>query len=106
MAEIVTLKLGHPLVGTWRHSDPEHGTMVQFVISAAGAGFHVRATDRSDDEELSVSDVRWDGRVLGFTTTTPSTGHRVEYVVELVTPNEVAVAYTCREQWIRVRPNS
>ena len=102
MADIVRLKHSHPLVGTWRHSDKEFGTSVQFTVLAAGEGFDVRGVDTADEEPLVVSDVRWDGRVLRFATDVPSTGHRVDYAIEVESPNELRVAYTCREQWVRV----
>jgi len=96
MADIVRLKHSHPLVGTWRHSDEGFGTSVQFTVLAAGEGFDVRAVDTADGEALVVSDVRWDGRALRVTTDVPSTGHRVDYAIEVESPNELRVAYLSR----------
>jgi hypothetical protein len=77
MAEIVTLKSGHPLVGTWRDADEELGTNVQFTIRAAGSTFEVAGVDTSNGVMLSISNVRWDGRILSFDSTVQSTGHHV-----------------------------
>jgi hypothetical protein len=102
MAEIVRMKTGHPLTGTWRDSDQECGATVQFTVSAVGDGFDVKAVDTSDAETLDISQVRWDGRVLRFVSFVPSTNHRVEYELELVSPNEVVLSYTVRaERWVR-----
>jgi hypothetical protein len=102
MAEIVTFKTGHPLVGTWRDANRDYGTSVQFTIRAAGASFEVAGLDTGDGEELSISRVRWDGRILRFDSLVPSTAYRMEYVFEVVSPSEVQVRYTTCERWIRV----
>jgi hypothetical protein len=101
MADIVRLKHAHPLVGTWRHADKDFGTSVQFTVLTAGEGFDVRGIDTADEEPLVVSDVRWDGRVLRFKTFVPSTGHGVDYAMEVESPNELLVACTYREPWVR-----
>jgi hypothetical protein len=101
MADIVRLTRGHPLVGTWRASDEEYGTTVRFTISGAAAGFNVWGTDTSDGEELAISGVDWDGRVLRFVSVVPSNGHRVEYAIEVASPGQATVRYTCSEQWLR-----
>ena len=101
MAEIVTLKSGHPLVGTWRDGAEERGSSVRFTIRAAGATFEVTAEDTGDGEQLAISNVRWNGRVLSFDSLVPSNGHRLEYVFELISPSEVLVRYTASERWSR-----
>jgi hypothetical protein len=101
MAKIVTPKAGHPLVGTWRDACGDIGSSVQFTVHAAGAIFEVTGLDTRDGEILSISNVRWDGRVLGFDSVVPSTGHQVAYVFEVVSPSEILVRYTTSERWIR-----
>jgi hypothetical protein len=106
MAEIVTLTIGHPLVGTWRDADDDYGSTVQFTIRAAGATFEVAGLDTSDGEQLSISNVCWDGRVLRFDSFVPSTDHRVEYAFEVTLPSEVLVRYTKSERWVRANPTT
>ena len=100
MAEIVTLKSGHPLIGTWRDADEDLGTSVQFTIRTAGSSFDVAGVDTRDGEMLSISNVRWDGRILSFDGTVQSTGHHVGYAFEVISPTEVLVRYTTSERWV------
>jgi hypothetical protein len=106
MAEIVTLKNGHPLIGTWHDAAEEGGSSVQFTIRPAGATFQVTAVDTCDGEQLAVSNVRWNGRVLSFDSLVPSNGHRLEYTFELISPSEVLVRYTAAERWSRSEPTA
>ena len=91
MAEIITLTAGHPVVGTWRDADEHYGSRVQFTIHPAGATFEITALDNGDGEQLSISNVRWDGRVLCFDGFVPSTGHRAEYAFQVMSPSEVQI---------------
>lgn len=106
MAEIVTLKSGHPLVGTWKDADEDHGTSLQFTIRGLGANFDVSGLDTYDGENLSVSNIRWDGRVLRFDCFVPSTDRHAEYAFEVASPSEVLICYTRRERWIRAEPTA
>jgi hypothetical protein len=106
MGDIVTLKTGHPLVGTWEDADDDYGSRIQFTIRAAGAAFEVAGLDTSDGEQLSISNVCWDGRVLRFDSFVPSTGHRVDYAFEVTSPSEVLVRYTKSERWVRANPTA
>jgi hypothetical protein len=101
MAEIVTFKAGHPLVGTWRHPDKDYGSGVQFTIRAAGNAFEVEAVDTHDGESLAISNVKWDGQVLRFDSLTPSTAHHVSYAIEVTAPSEILIRYTLSERWVR-----
>ena len=101
MAEILTLTIGHPLVGTWRDPDEDYGSRIQFTIRPASAAFEVAGVDTSDGEQLSISNVCWDGRVLRFDSFVPSTDHRVQYAFEVASPSEVLVCYTRSERWVR-----
>jgi hypothetical protein len=106
MAEIVTLKTWHSLIGTWRDADEDYGSRIQFTIRAAGSAFEVAGVDTSDGEQLSISNVCWDGRVLRFDSFVPSTYHRVEYAFEVTSPSEVLVRYTRSERWVRADPTA
>jgi hypothetical protein len=101
MAEIVTLKSGHPLVGTWRDADEDYGTSIRFTVRGVGANFEVAGLDTHDGEKLSISNIRWDGRVLRFDSFVPSTGHQVQYAFEVASPSEVLIRATRSERWIR-----
>src|SRR5262245_37845532 len=106
MAKRRTQKLAgtHSLVGTWQDADQDYGSMVQFTIRASGGSFKVTGVDTHDGERLSISKVRWDGRVLRFTSLVPSTRHRGEYAFEAVSSSEVLIRYTVAERWIRSEP--
>jgi hypothetical protein len=49
----------HTLIGSWINGD-EYETNVEYIVSAAGRGFAVRAADRFDGEKGEVYDVKWD----------------------------------------------
>src|SRR5216684_5845970 len=104
MADIVTFKTWHPLVGTWRDVDDDYGSRIQFTIRTAGEAFEVAGLDTSDGEQLSISNVCWDGRVLRFDSFVPSTDHRVECAFEVTSSSEVLVCYTRSERWVRADP--
>jgi hypothetical protein len=93
------LRLETPLS---RDADDELGSSVQFTIRAAGATFEVAGVDTGDGEALSISNVRWDARILSFDSTVQSAGHQVQYVFAVISPSEVLVRYTTSERWVRV----
>lgn len=70
--KIVPITARHPLVGVWRPVDPE--LFAEYMITAQGDGFHVRAADRHDGEEFIISSISWDGESLRFVSRMPSTG--------------------------------
>jgi hypothetical protein len=103
MADVIRLTSGNLLAGRWMDAD-ENGTPVQFTFRPTGRTFDVAGIDTSDGERLVISDVRWDGRILSFTSLVPSTSHVVTYEFEVTAPSEVAVRYTLTERWTRVTP--
>jgi hypothetical protein len=102
VADVVHLSTGHPLVGTWRDSDADWGTTVQFTIKPVAARFEVRGVDTADGEQLAISNVEWDGRILNFISVVPSRNRRIECTFELVSPSEVTVRYTATDRWVKV----
>jgi hypothetical protein len=100
MGEVVALNVRHPLVGTWRDEDPD-GSFLRFVVRPAGSGFDVRAVDTSDGEEIEISKVRWDGRVLRFTAFAPSSGRLSDYEMKAVSPSEISLRLSYAESWVR-----
>jgi hypothetical protein len=87
----------HTLVGTWVNGD-EYETDVEYIVSAAGKGFTVRALDRFDGEKGEVSDVKWDGNVLSFAVHWNSTGRFVKARLLPISPNRVDYTYTFTQQ--------
>ena len=92
----------HTLVGVWVNGD-EYATEVEYVVSAVGEGFGIRAIDRYDGEEAEVYDVKWDGKVLSFATHWPSTGRFVKCRLQVISQNRVdyTYTYTQQEMWHR-----
>jgi len=87
----------HTLIGTWINGD-EYETGVEYIVSAAGRGFAVRAVDRFDGEKGEVSDVKWDGNVLSFAVHWNSTGRFVKARLLAISPNRVDYIYTFTQQ--------
>lgn len=98
--EVVPLNVRHPLVGTWRDQDPD-GSFVRFTVRAAGSGFDVRAFDTSDGEEIEISNVTWDGRVLRFSAFVPSSERWSDYEMKVVSPSEILLRLSYAEPWVR-----
>ena len=85
------------LIGTWINGE-EYETDVEYIVSAAGKGFAVRAVDRFDGEKGKVSDVKWDGNVLSFSVHWNSTGRFVKARLQAISPNRVDYTYTFTQQ--------
>ena len=98
MPKVVRLTSGHVLAGVWAATD----SAVHYSISPSGTGFTVSAVDTEDGEELEISDVQWDGRVLRFTSTCLSTGWRLDHVLEVTGQGTVIHRYTRCDDWRRV----
>ena len=98
----------HPLVGTWaqkaRLDDPDT-SYVTFTISLRDRKLVVDGVDTSDGEKLVISDVRWDGKVLEFTSVCPSTHWKAKHVFRVREPGlaDHQVTYTESELWEKRR---
>jgi hypothetical protein len=76
----ILVRYNHPLVGTWQEvENPISETSVIYRIAVADGHFVVSGIDEDDGTELKISDTRWDGAALYFTSVYPRTGHRVQH---------------------------
>jgi hypothetical protein len=74
------VRYNHPMAGTWQEvENPISETSVVYRIAVVGGHFAVSSIDESDGTKLTISNVRWDGSALYFTSVYPRTGHRVEH---------------------------
>jgi len=88
------------LVGRWQAS--EGHISVLFIIDKARQGFRVQAFDESDGEELIVSKVKWDGKVLAFETLTPSNKWRTRNRLRVIAKTKAIHELTHWEQWKKI----
>lgn len=66
----------HPLIGTWQEEPSIGGTTsVVFKVSVKDGAFVVTSWDSDDGTELKVSQVKWDGSTLRFTSFYPPGEH-------------------------------
>jgi hypothetical protein len=86
------------LHGTWYHAE----TSAEYTIRVLRTKVTVSGVDTDDGEKFIVSDVVWDGTVLGFTTVMPSTGWKVGH---WISPNrgntirhEITYVETCEKK--------
>ena len=79
---IPTVSNRHQFVGTWEE-EPNIGgtTTVVFEVSAKEGGFVVTAWDSEDETELKISQVKWDGSALSFTSFYPPGEHSATNVM-------------------------
>ena len=98
MPKVVRLTSSHLLAGVWAASD----SSVRYSINPKGATFEVSAVDSEDGEALVISNVDWDGRVLRFTSVCPSTGWRLDHVLEVTSTGAVSHRYSRQDEWLRV----
>jgi hypothetical protein len=76
----VLVRYNHPLVGPWQEAEnPISETSVICKIVVVDGRFVVSGTDEADGTKLKISDTRWDGAVLHFTSVYPPTGHRAQH---------------------------
>jgi hypothetical protein len=102
----VLVRYNHPLVGTWQEvENPVSESSVVYKIAVVDGSFVVSGIDESDGTKFKISDVRWDGAALKFTSLFPPTGHRVKHVLRAFKPKLVnhEVTSTVHEVW-RKRP--
>jgi hypothetical protein len=68
-------------VGIWeQETNPFDTTTVVYNIAVKNGRFLVSGVDEEDDTALRVSNVRWDGKQLCFTTIFPPTRHKAGHV--------------------------
>jgi len=71
----ILVRYNHPLVGTWQEvENPISETSVIYKIAVVDGHFVVSGIDEDDGTKLKISDTRWDGAALYFTSVYPRTG--------------------------------
>ncbi|MGA2966868.1 MAG: hypothetical protein ABSD64_11705 [Terriglobales bacterium] len=98
----ILARYNHPLVGTWQEvENPISETSVIYMIAVVDGRFVVNGIDEGDGTKLKISNVRWDGAALYFTSVYPRTGHRVKHVLRPFKPGLVNhdVTSTDHEVW-------
>jgi hypothetical protein len=85
------------LVGRWHVSGEQ--IAVIFTIGRTTKGFRIQAIDESDGEELVVSKVAWDGKVLSFETRTPSNEWRTRNRLKPISKSKAIHELTHWEPW-------
>ena len=88
------------LLGWWRASVGEPPCL--FVIGKTANGFRVQAFEESDGEELVVSKVKWDGKVLSFETLTRSNKWRTRNRLTAISKTKAIHELTFWEDWEKV----
>jgi len=102
----ILVRYNHPLIGTWQEvENPISETSVVYRIAVLHGRFVVSGIDEDDGTKLKISNVRWDGSALSFTSVFPPTGHRAKHVLSELRRGLVNhwVTSTAYEVW-RKRP--
>jgi hypothetical protein len=102
----ILVRYNHPLVGAWQEVENQVSeSSVVYTIAVVKGRFAVSGIDESDGTKFKISNVRWDGAALQFSSLFPPTGHRVEHVFRALRPRLVnhELTYTGFELW-RKRP--
>ena len=92
------------LVGCWHTCQEE--ISVFFIIEKSAKGFQIRGIDEYQGEELKISKVKWNGKILSFETLTPSNNWRTKNRLEVISRNKAIHELTFWEQWKKVRPEA
>lgn len=102
----ILVRYNHPLVGTWQElENPISETSIVYTIAVVDGHFVVSGIDEGDGTKLAISNVRWAGAALYFTSVYPRTRRRVKHVFRAFRPGLVnhEVTSTDHEVW-RKRP--
>ena len=101
----------HPLCGVWVASNPDETNdyfEAEYRISVEKGKFHVAGIDRMDDEQFVISNIKWKGDCLTFSTLMPSTGRRGIMKMRIISRNEIELkfTFTVTEIWRRKKKGS
>src|SRR5437667_4034418 len=87
----VGVRPSHALVGTWKEEgDPSETTQAVFTVAVEGGRFHVSGVDESDGVVFRITDTRWDGERLRFTSMFPTTNHRAKHVFQVIAKGRIS----------------
>jgi hypothetical protein len=101
------VRYDHPLVGKWQEVENNvQETSAIFDVTVIKGQFVVNGIDETDGTKFRISNVRWDGKRLHFTSVFPPTGHRAKHVFQAIKPDLVNhwITYTDLELWRRRPP--
>ncbi len=97
MAQMISILVGHPLVGTWITEDEDSNCA--YVISVANNQFQISGFCRSDGEQFQITEVTWDGEELSFIARLPSTEWVTKNVFRVRPDGMADLALTSYEIW-------
>src|SRR5271169_238102 len=76
----IPVHYNHPLIGTWQEVENSVDvSSVIYKIAVVDGRFVVTGIDEHNGTKLKISEVRWDGNELQFTSLYPPTGYRAEH---------------------------
>ncbi len=93
----LTIRPDHPFIGTW--ITDEEDSDAAFVVAVGRTKFRVSGFSRSDGEAFKITQTKWDGRSLSFTSRMPSTGHTTRNVFRLRRDGKAILEFTQCEVW-------
>ncbi len=105
----------HPLVGTWEEETNSSGTTttVLYTVFVKQGKFGVSAIDEEDGTVLRISQTKWDGKALHFTSLYPPSNHRARHVLGALSKGKMSHDISCtyvdgeffsgREVWTKRR---
>jgi hypothetical protein len=105
----------HPLLGTWEE-EPNCGgttTTVVYTVFVKHGQFVVSARDGEDGTVLRISQTKWDGKALHFTSLYPPSSHKAKHALIALSKNKMSHDISCtyadgeffsgREVWTKRR---
>jgi hypothetical protein len=95
-SSIIHPQFRHPLIGTWTLPDLE---TAEYTVHALGDAPAVSGLDASDGEVFVISDARWDGEELRFTSLMPSTSYELRHILRPLDDGTVEHEWTRVEVW-------
>jgi hypothetical protein len=87
----------HPLVGTWEEEPASGGTTttVAYTVFVKRGKFGVSAIDGEDGTVLRISQTKWDGEALYFTSLYPRSNHRARHVLRALSKGKMSHDISC-----------
>jgi len=88
----------HPLVGTWEEQPNSAGTTttVVYTVFVKQGEFGVSARDGEDGTVLRVSQTKWDGEALHFTSLYPPTNHKAKHALRALSKGKMSHEISCK----------